>query len=78
MLAKKRADQARGGSEQAEHQRAADHRNILVGEDQFLKRARALGDKDPETPLERVEAKHVAERLGDAEQAGDYRKREIE
>ena len=37
-----------------------------------------VGEADPEAALERIEAEHVAERLGDAEQAGDDRQREIE
>ena len=73
MFAQERADETGGDAKQDEHYRAADDRDELVRHNQFAQRPRALGNEDPEAALERVEAEHVAECLGDTEQAGDHR-----
>ena len=78
MFAEQGAHHAGGDAEQDERDSAADDRDILVGQDQILERSRALGQPDPEGAPERIEAEHVAECLGQAEQAGHHRQREIE
>ena len=67
MFAQQRADHAGGDADLYQYDSTADYGDELMRHDQLPERSRALGHRHPEASLERIEPKHIAKSLGDAE-----------